>query len=124
MKSRSAVIAVLLLGGCSMETGQSVDTTALNAVITKIQDYTKQICSYIPTDGTVKQILASVDPLAESAYNIAAQICKAVTETPLAVEPGPAVLELGEKPASCPMVAGVCIEGSFVPKYAPKEEAP
>ena len=121
---RLAVVAVLLLGGCSLETGPSVDTTALNAVITKIQDYTKQICSYIPTDGTVKQILASVDPLAESAYNIAAQICKAVTAEAPAGGAGPAVLGLGEKAESCPMVAGVCIEGAFVPKEeAPKENA-
>jgi len=117
---RYAFVAVLLLTGCSMETGQSVDTTALNAVITKIQSYTKQICSYIPTDGTVKQILASIDPLAESAYNIAAQICKAVT----AEAPGASPTILGDegKAESCPMVAGVCIEGAFVPKdEAPKE---
>lgn len=123
---RLAVLAVLLLTGCGFETGQSIDTTALNVVVQKVQDLTVKACSFLPASKSVVAIIAAADPLAMSAVAIADAICAAVTASPAAPSSDPAIFGFGKsEPGPCPMVEGVCVEGQFISKdEAPKEEAP
>lgn len=100
----------LMLGGCpqglpqgglpgvttQLPSGAQISTTAK-----KIQNVTKIACGFVPTVGTIINILAS--GVATPAIAIAQDICQAVTTVPLA-DGGPRAAK----------VYGVAIKGSFV----------
>jgi hypothetical protein len=114
-------IMVLLLAGCG-ETAPSVDTTALQVVVKKIQDLTVKACSFMPANSSVVELIAASDPLAMTAVKLANAICAAVTKPATPTTADPALFGLFEKaaPAPCVMVNGVCVEGAFVqPGEAP-----
>jgi hypothetical protein len=116
MKRLATVPVVLLLTGCG-PTFPTIDGVALREAVAQVQAATVQACQYLPTNETVVAILTTGEVL-ETAYNIARQICDAVTETVSAV--GPAQMQeprLGDAD-QCPMVRGVCVEGRFI---APKQ---
>jgi hypothetical protein len=110
---RLAIGATLLLTSCG-PSFPTIDSSALAEAVSKVQNETVKICSYLPSNNSVVSILTSFHPALETAYAIANQICTAVTATAPPVNPA----QLGEKRAGdeqqCPMVRGVCIEGQFV----------
>lgn len=90
-------ITYLSLGGCATPT--SVEDISARAK--QIQEYTRIACRFVPTIGTIANILSS--GIATPAVAIANDICTAVTTAPLADGPG-----------RIPKVNGVVIKGSFV----------
>ena len=114
----ASIVAAVMLAGCG-QTTPSVDSEALAVVIKKVQEIAVQICSFLPTDETVVHIIKA-SSTGETAYGIAEAICKAVTAADTEGAPD----NMAGK-QQCPMVAGVCIEGQFVPgSDQPKSEAP
>jgi len=93
-----SIVATLLLAGCAT----TPTTGQISEKVKQIQDYTRLACSFVPTIGTVANILSS--GAAAPAITIANDICIAVTTAPLADGPrrGP------------PHVRGVIIKGRFV----------
>lgn len=93
-----AIALTLFLAACATP----VDTATITARAKQIQDYTRLACSFVPTIGTIANILSS--GTAGPAIAIANDICTAVTTAPLADGPrrGP------------PHVRGVIIKGRFV----------
>lgn len=115
---RLAIAAVILpLAGCG-PSFPTIDSQALSEAVAQIQKHTVQICAYLPTNNSVVGILTASNPIVETAYNIAKQICDAVTATVPPLEPA----QMGEKrlgeERQCPMVRGVCIDGQFLQKGA------
>ena len=108
MKAAAAAIAAsLLIAGCG-ESAPSVDTAAINIVVKKVQEIAVKICSFLPTDESVVNIIKA-SSTGETAYGIAKAICDAVTKADTEGAPDNAA---GKN--QCPMVQGVCIEGEFV----------
>jgi hypothetical protein len=114
VKRLALVAAVLLLVGCG-KTTPSIDTDSIRAAVSQVRDKTVKICSFLPTTGTVTEILASAVPALDVAQKIAEKICAAVTGQPV----GQSLY--GAQP-QCPMVNGVCVEGKFVDPNKPIEE--
>lgn len=107
--------AVLLLTGCG-PSFPTIDSQALAEAVAQVQKHTVQICQYLPTNNSVIGILTASNPIIETAFNIAKQICDAVTATVPPLAPA----QMGEKrlgdDRQCPMVRGVCVEGQFIQK--------
>jgi hypothetical protein len=119
MKRLALIAVVLPLAGCG-PSFPTIDSQALAEAVAQVQAHTVQICQYLPTNNAVIGILTASNPIVETAYNIAKQICEAVTETVPPLAPA----QMGEKrlgdERQCPMVRGVCIDGQFVkPKDGP-----
>ena len=111
--------ATIALTGCG-PTFPTIDSAALREAVAAVQANTVEICQYLPTNESVVSILTASDIL-ETAYQIATQICNAVTEAappPLVQNP-----RLGDED-QCPMVRGVCIEGRFIGGANKPEEGP
>lgn len=92
-----ALSAALILAGCATTTPDQITARAK-----EIQGYTRLACSFVPTIGTIANILSS--GVAAPAIAIANDICLAVTTAPLADGPR----------HSRARVNGVAIEGKFV----------
>jgi hypothetical protein len=122
MKRLAALILAAPLVGCG-PSFPTIDSAALSEAVAQVRGHTVKICSYFPTNETVVNILTTNDVL-ETAYNIAKQICDAVTEQVPPLEPAQMGQgKLGEK-NECPMVRGVCIEGRFLKPEAQAAPAP
>ena len=95
---RKIVVIGLCLGlaGCAGTSREEISATAK-----QIQEYTKLACSFVPTIGTIANILST--GVATPAIAIANEICLAVSTAPLA--------DGGRR---IPKVNGVVIKGSFV----------
>ena len=123
MKPQLAVLPVLLLTGCG-PSFPTIDSEALNAAMAQVRGHTVAICQYLPTNESLIGILTASHPVTETAYNIAKQICDAVTASVPAVNPA----QMGEKRQGeenqCPMVRGVCITGRFVDEDTQPAPAP
>lgn len=98
-----AVAATLLLAGCGTVTPEAITSRAQ-----EIQNITKLICKFVPTLGTVANILSGGTTM--PAALIAQDICLAVTTAPLADGPrgGPTRLYGYDRKN-----AGVVIKGKF-----------
>ncbi len=92
------ILGTLALAGCATTPTSTAD---ISAKAKEIQGYTKLACSFLPTIGTIANILST--GAATPAVTIAADICAAVTTAPLA-DGGPRV----------PKVRGVVVKGKFV----------
>ena len=95
------LLGTLALAGCAGLPGTPTSTADVSAKAKEIQGYTRLACSFVPTIGTIANILSS--GAATPAVAIASDICAAVTTAPLADGPG-----------RVPKVRGVVIKGSFV----------
>ena len=97
-----AVVGCLLLAGCGTTgLGSSVSTQQVSAKIKEVQEWTKTICKFVPTVGTIANILSGGQAMPVTA--IADAICNAVTTAPLA--------DGGRR---TPKVNGVVVKGKFV----------
>lgn len=76
-----ALISCLVLAGCGTTSVEQVSERAK-----EIQNYTKLFCSFVPTIGTIANILST--GASAPAVMIATDICTAVTTAPLADGPG------------------------------------
>jgi hypothetical protein len=110
----AALAAAIIVAGCGQT---SVDTTAIDIVVQKVQEIAVKICSFLPTDESVVNIIKA-SSTGETAYGIAKAICDAVTKADTEGAPDNAAGR-----SQCPMVKGVCIEGEFVPP-TPKDTEP
>lgn len=101
MKKVIGLCFALALAGCA--SGSGTTAAGLTEQAKKIQSYTKLACSFVPTIGTIANILSSgtIAP----AIAIANDICSAVTTAPLADGPG--------QPKQW-KVYGVPVKGKFV----------
>jgi hypothetical protein len=121
MKRAAWIPLVLLLTGCG-PSFPTIDSSALSEAVAQVRGHTVKICSYFPSDDSLISILTASNAVLESAYNLAKQICDAVTASVPAVAPA----QMGETRQGdqnqCPMVRGVCITGRFVDQ--PQQEAP
>ena len=113
MKRLALMFVVLPLAGCG-PSFPTIDSAALAEAVSQVQKHTVQICAYLPTNNSVIGILTASNPIVETAFSIATQICDAVTATVPPISPA----QMGEKrlgdDRQCPMVRGVCVEGQFV----------
>ena len=105
MRRLAVLVVALPLAGCGVMT-PTVDSEAVAVVVAQVQAAAVKICSFLPTDGTVVEIVKATQG-GETVLAIANAICKAVTASPT-------VGALGGNTAPCPVVAGVCVEGQFI----------
>lgn len=113
-------LLALSLAGCA-STGATLPGTekvvsgvqTTRDTITKVQNYTKQVCGFLPTAASVAAIFNV--SIAGSISAIGGAICDAVTTNPLAE---------GDKPGyyKAQTVHGVKVEGRFV-KAKPKRRS-
>lgn len=89
--------------------------------IAAIQAGTVQLCKFLPTDASLRAMLASVDPAVAGVQAIIGAICERVLAVAPEVAPNSLILQ-PYKLESCPQgeINGVCIEGDFV--ELPKED--
>lgn len=78
---RLIVVVAFLLAGCATTSVDQVQTKAK-----EIQNYVRLACSFVPTIGTIANILSTGTTAPVTA--IASDICTAVTTAPLADGPG------------------------------------
>jgi hypothetical protein len=113
MKRLALIAVVLPLAGCG-PSFPTIDSAALAEAVAQVQKHTVQICAYLPSNNSVVSILTASNPIVETAFAIATQICNAVTATVPPLAPA----QMGEKrlgeERQCPMVRGVCIDGQFI----------
>jgi hypothetical protein len=95
MKKVLLLVGFLSMGGCTTTGAIDVTTIQQDAVLA---------CGFLPTVGTVANIIAVGNPLLATAEAVAAAICAAVA-------PAKASGRLG---AVAPQVNGVTIHGRFV----------
>jgi hypothetical protein len=100
MKKLAMLGLALALSGCATS-GQWPSTEALSERAKQIQALTVQACRYLPTIGTIANLLSG--GVTAPAAMIAADICAAVTTAPLA-----------DGPRGRIKVRGVTIRGRFV----------
>lgn len=96
MKGLFVFVGFLGLSGCG-----TISTGEISERVKQIQEYTKLVCSFVPTVGTVAGILSKGK--SDSTVKIAEDICLAVTTAPLA-----------DGKDRVPRVQGVKIKGNFV----------
>jgi hypothetical protein len=111
------------LGGCATNpaTGQTgIDPVALANLEVQIQQYTKAVCSFVPTLGTVAGVVATYvgqGAVVDIVAQVANSICQAVTAVPAAA-PAATVIRgqrmMVRKLLVTPTVNGVPIQGYFV----------
>lgn len=82
------ILGMLALAGCA---GVPTSSADISAKAKEIQGYTKLACSFVPTIGTIANILSSGTSI--PLMVIASDICAAITTTPLA-DGGPRVPKL------------------------------
>jgi len=90
----------LIIGALALSLG-ACTTTQTTDTISKVQEYTRLACSFVPTAKTVAAIFTTG---LTSAFDTATAICNAVTTAPLADGPGDRT----------PRVRGVKVEGKRV----------
>ena len=113
MKRFATVPIVLLLTGCG-PSFPTIDGEALQEAISQVRGHTVTICNYFPSDNSLVAILTASSPIIETAYNIAKQICDAVTATVPPLSPAQEMSKREGDSNQCPMVRGVCITGRFL----------
>jgi hypothetical protein len=118
----ASVVASLFLTGCG-PSFPTIDSAALAEAVSQVQKHTVQICSYLPSNNSVVSILTASNPIVETAFAIATQICNAVTATVPPVTPTQMQEPKRGEANQCPMVRGVCIEGQFI-QPTTKDQAP
>lgn len=122
MKRLAALLVAAPLMGCG-PSFPTIDSAALAEAVAQVRGHTVTICSYFPSDSTLISILTASHPAVESAYNIAKQICDAVTASVPDIAPAQMGAQRQGDANQCPMVRGVCITGRFVDQPQP-ETAP
>jgi hypothetical protein len=113
MKRLAIVAIVLPLAGCG-PSFPTIDGSALAEAVAQVRGHTIQICNYFPSDSSLVAILTASSPVVETAYNIAKQICDAVTATVPPLSPAQEMSKRQGDENQCPMVRGVCITGRFI----------
>jgi hypothetical protein len=109
----ASIAASLLVAGCG-PSFPTIDSQALAEAVAQVQKHTVQICSYLPSNNSVVGILTASNPIVETAFAIATQICEAVTATVPPITPTQMQEPKRGDQNQCPMVRGVCIEGQFI----------
>jgi hypothetical protein len=103
----SAIVAASVgLGGCS--TTGTPPITNINSFIAQVQSTAVAVCAFLPTAGTVAEIITLGNPLVSTVDQIVSSICTAVATT---VVPPLAGTRFGIAP---PTVLGVVVHGRFV----------
>jgi hypothetical protein len=123
MRRLAALVLAAPLMGCG-PSFPTIDSAALAEAVAQVRGQTIKICNYFPSDSSLIGILTASHPVVESAYNLAKQICDAVTATVPAVNPAQmGGMREGDED-QCPMVRGVCITGRFTQPQQPPETGP
>jgi hypothetical protein len=74
-----AMVLALALGGCA-SVGGAPSTTQISDTAKEIKQYTQTICAFVPTAATIGAMLSKGTA---PAFQIASDICQAVTTAPL-----------------------------------------
>lgn len=100
----AAMAASIGLAGCET-TGGGVVPGKVTEVVTKVQEYTKKACSFVPTAATVNNLLKTFGVTSiDGVVQMAGEICAVVTKQQAR----------RSRSAKGPILRGVRIQGRFV----------
>ena len=111
-----ASLISLSLAACAT-TGGMPSSTNESPVVQQVQQITQIACKFVPTAGTILQIVAQGVPGLGAAEAIADAICAAVAPTrtmKISTTDMPELIFVANKTPKKPTVAGVPVRGKFV----------